>query len=574
MRPNPHRPRRPAAVFARRRLATAGFAFLLAVAVSAAAQGQPSGVYGALAPGESRENVLAPAGTDALVYHTYTVTVPAGLASLTVAVDGMGNDVDLALRFGAEITAYDEVNGDADYQDFSEEPNPSYRATDPPAGVLYIDVINLIGLPAAYRLSVSAQPRAAAGGDLFAGTFAGDGVVLVLSPAAGGYQGRIESQGQSYPVTAQAQGGGLSGSFVSAGQSFPFEAVLAADLLTLTSGGASYRLVRQGAAAAQPAPAQPAPAQPAPAQPAPAGAAEGTAPGLVGTWTHLEDFGYGVTIEKSLHLLPDGRYVYVASGDFPVQEEGRYAVTSGRIAFAPHCSADYDVEVQLAGDELAVTSVDMFGDATTTVYRLEPGSPGSVVGMMTAIDAERADFHAQTPTGPVVPGARSPEPGFPVDPAPERHVPGATVFVEGELYSYVSSYTYVMDIYGRLQTVNSSDIVFNTPKLATLDYTRGEYRDSGLWLLSPNGRAYLEYKTYWNAVDITTNPLTPNIVSAWGRYRIEGDDVVVETDDGEQITLELLFGRRKLSQNDLCFDEIAWSTQQLEEETRRTGGGD
>lgn len=40
--------------------------------------------------------------------------------------------------------------------------------------------------------------------------------------------------------------------------------------------------------------------------------------------------------------------------------------------------------------------------------------------LLAAIDAERADFHAQTPTGPLVPGARPPEPGFPVDPAPER----------------------------------------------------------------------------------------------------------------------------------------------------------
>lgn len=540
--------------------------FLLLSGGAVSAQGQPSGSYGELAPGETREGVLAPATDDALVYHTYTVTVPAGLTRLTVAVDGMGNDIDLALKFGSEITSYHETNGDFDRLDFSAEPNPGFSLEDPAAGILYIDVVNLIEVAAPYALTVAAEWAApttqAPSGDPFAGTFSGQGVILTLTPVAGGYGGRLDFQGQSYPLSAQLRNGRLQGSFVSGDQTFPFEASLGDGVLTLGSGGASYRLQRQdtgGSGQATAAPAPPAATQP---EPAPSAAA---ATGLEGTWTTLEDYGYGVVVEKSIHLLPQGRYIYVESGDFPFQEEGRYQLDGGRLVFLPFCGADHSVDIQRSGERLDVTAVDTFGDTTVTVYQLEPGSPGRVGQMLADIDAERAAFHARAPTGPIRPGVQAPEPGYPPDPNPDRIFTGATVFSEGELYTFFSAFTYVMDLNGRLQTVNSSDVVLNTPKMATLDYTRGEYRDTALWLFRPNGRVLVRYESYWNALDIGTVPITPTVTASWGRYRIEGDGVRVETDEGEQLELELIMGRRKLRQGGLCFDEIEWATEQLQE---------
>ena len=548
-------------------------ALVVLACCQALAQGQPSGSHGALAPGETRENVLAPATGDALVYHTYTVSVPAGLALLTVRVDGMGNDIDLALKFGSEISSYDEATGDYDYLDFSEEPNPSHGLANPTPGILYVDVVNLIERPAAYRLTVTAQSQAgtapAPSGDVFAGTFSGQGMTLALAPAPDGYQGRLDFQGKSYPVTARAQGLRLAGTFSSGGQEFPFDATLSADLLTLGSGGASYLLLRQGGGAQA---GQPTPAPAAPAQVAPAASAAIT--GLEGKWTRQVDFGYGTVTDYSLYFLPDGRYFYVESGDFPVQEEGRFSVAGGQLTFEPFCSPDYSADFQLGGAQLSVATVDVFGDTTTSLYQLEPGSPVGVVQEIAAVDAERAAFHARTPTGPIQPGARAPEPGFPIDPSPERTFAPATAFSEGELYTRFSAYTYVMDFLGQLQTVNASDIAFNTAKMATLNYSRGEYRDSGLWLFAPNGRVFLKFESYWNALDISTDPITPSVVSAWGRYRIENDTIFVETDVGEQLTLELIAGRRQLSQDGLCFDEVAWATEQLEGETRRQQGGD
>jgi len=119
--------------------------------------GQPSGNFGAITIGASRSGIIAAATTETLVYHTYTVAVPPGLASLTITVDGKGNDLDLAARFGAEITSYraKEDGGDWDYLDLSANPNPRFAYNNPPAGTLYIDLINVITKPSAYTVSVT-----------------------------------------------------------------------------------------------------------------------------------------------------------------------------------------------------------------------------------------------------------------------------------------------------------------------------------------------------------------------------------------------------------------------------------
>ncbi|MFO7544194.1 MAG: hypothetical protein R6W77_01710 [Trueperaceae bacterium] len=120
---------------------------------SALAQGTPSGEYGSLSLGSSVEGTLAGiAGQESVVYHTYTVTIPTGSGPVTVRIDGFGSDIDIALKFGAPILDYDDV----DHLDVSEEPNPSYTITAPPAGILYVDVMNLLPMAARYRLSVTA----------------------------------------------------------------------------------------------------------------------------------------------------------------------------------------------------------------------------------------------------------------------------------------------------------------------------------------------------------------------------------------------------------------------------------
>ena len=119
-----------------------------------AAAGEPSGEYGTVVLGSSTQGVIAAAPADDVTFHGYSVDIPAGLSSLTINLSGDDADLDLAVKLGAPISNYDEV----DYLDVTEEPNPSYTVSNPPAGLVYLDVINLQSSPADYVLSVVGEP--------------------------------------------------------------------------------------------------------------------------------------------------------------------------------------------------------------------------------------------------------------------------------------------------------------------------------------------------------------------------------------------------------------------------------
>ena len=260
------------------RLRSSGIVRLVALVVtwallaSAAGQGTPSGEYGSLPLGGSVEGTLAPAlGHEGAVYHTYVVTIPPASGPVTVTVEGFGSDIDLALKLGAPIVDYDDV----DVLDLSEDPDPRHTFAAPPAGPLYVDVLNLMPAPARYRLSVSAGPSApvpatpagaapasttpssatptnplVAASDPLLGTFEGDGLVAQVSGGVGAFFGELQLAGTTYPFEATGGAGRLEGAFVSAGTSFAFTATVDGDALTLTSGGATYRLQRVGGPAA------------------------------------------------------------------------------------------------------------------------------------------------------------------------------------------------------------------------------------------------------------------------------------------------------------------------------------
>jgi hypothetical protein len=251
----------------RRRPGAAAVAWLVTaamVAATAASQGSPSGEYGDLALGESVEGTLAAIqGDEVLVYHTYVVEIPAGSGPVTVSVEGFGSDIDLALKLGAPILTYEDV----DYIDVSEDPNPSHTLAAPPAGPLYVDVMNLLPAPASYRLSVTAaatdgaprgpaatgvNPLAPGGGDPLLGTFEGDGLRVTVRSRPGGYEGELTLGGQAYAYEAGGEAGQLVGVFVAGGNTFAFSATLAGDVLTVESGGARYRTRRMGDAPEEP----------------------------------------------------------------------------------------------------------------------------------------------------------------------------------------------------------------------------------------------------------------------------------------------------------------------------------
>ncbi|PIE23245.1 MAG: hypothetical protein CSA62_08525 [Planctomycetota bacterium] len=77
----------------------------------------------------------------------------------------------------------------------------------------------------------------------FVRSFEGQGVFLRLSEGAKGLLvGELRFRGQKYPVQAKAKGTSLEGVFQAGKSRFPFQAKLAGDSLTFTSGGRSYKL--------------------------------------------------------------------------------------------------------------------------------------------------------------------------------------------------------------------------------------------------------------------------------------------------------------------------------------------
>jgi hypothetical protein len=236
--------------------------------VPALAQGDPSGKYGSLALGASVEGTLAGVVDDeVVVYHSYAVPVPAGVERVTVQVEGFGLDLDLAIKVGGPIVDYDDV----DHLDVSEAPDPSHTLTVAAPDTLHVDVLNLWPDPAPYRLTVqaagatttapppaTANPLAppasghAADADPFVGLFEGDGLRFQVESRGDGYAGEIGLGDRVYPFRATREGARLSGAFVADGSEFPFTADLAGSTLSLTSGGATYRTLRQTPATAAP----------------------------------------------------------------------------------------------------------------------------------------------------------------------------------------------------------------------------------------------------------------------------------------------------------------------------------
>lgn len=300
-----------------------------------------------------------------------------------------------------------------------------------------------------------------------------------------------------------------------------------------------------------------------------------TAPtGLIGKWTyhHEEDF---LTEEETLYFLPEGRYFVVTSSLVPgydeekTQEEGTYSVDGNNLLLTSYCSEQKSLPIRQQGAELILTGKNDYGESADYSYAFEPGSAQTIVSEIAAVDKEREQnnqpYLARTPVGPAQTGSVSVA-GLPVDPNPANVKASAQVFTEGELYTYVSSWSYVFDIFGQLQTVNATDIAFNTPKMNTLNYSKGTYRDSSQWYFLPNGRFYAQTDIYGLAS--STEPLTPQTTAFWGNYAIEGKRLILEEDVGALSEYYLLDGRRVLSTGGFCYNEVQWATEELERQTQ------
>ena len=112
---------------------------------------------GMLAPGQVIEGSL-PFSDDPEFssYHTYIVVVPEGASELVLESKGQ-RDLDLAVKFGADISDYEtkENGGDWDYGDFRKKNNSKITVPNPQAGFWYIDVVNARDKDSTYTIEAT-----------------------------------------------------------------------------------------------------------------------------------------------------------------------------------------------------------------------------------------------------------------------------------------------------------------------------------------------------------------------------------------------------------------------------------
>ncbi|MBW6454250.1 MAG: hypothetical protein K0A98_00050 [Trueperaceae bacterium] len=264
------------------RSATYVFLILLATLAHALAQAPAtvvapttgSAVVGALASdGTAQGTLVAEAG--GVVFHTYWVEVPAGVARWTLTLDAE-TDLDLALKFGSEIGSYDDRDrgGDWDFRDW-ETLNPTVIVVEAPrAGRWYVDVFNAlqVGTGGSYRLTSTAgatvgpapvppppAPPVFGGGTTpaatgFAGSYrliGGDVVLELRQDAAGKLAGTLSGSGVTMTVEGITDADGTYGIIYDdeGGMYFMAEAAAAGLRLTLYDADANGDPVESSARA-------------------------------------------------------------------------------------------------------------------------------------------------------------------------------------------------------------------------------------------------------------------------------------------------------------------------------------
>ncbi len=95
--------------------------------------------------------------SEAVSYHTYILDVPSGTPRITISMNA-DMDLDLAVKFGSEISSYNDQDngGDWTYRDNSLSNSAQFVIDNPQAGRWYIDVFNTLepAVIGSYKLDI------------------------------------------------------------------------------------------------------------------------------------------------------------------------------------------------------------------------------------------------------------------------------------------------------------------------------------------------------------------------------------------------------------------------------------
>lgn len=112
-----------------------------------------SGPYGKLELGGSVTNAIAGSPEDGpIIYHSYTLRLPAVQTSVTVTVDDLGKDIDVAINPGKAVENLSEFS-DARIYDTSAATRHTHTLRNLKARTVHIAVLNLLESTVQYELS-------------------------------------------------------------------------------------------------------------------------------------------------------------------------------------------------------------------------------------------------------------------------------------------------------------------------------------------------------------------------------------------------------------------------------------
>lgn len=126
---------------------------------------------------------------------------------------------------------------------------------------------------------------------------------------------------------------------------------------------------------------------------------------------------------------------------------------------------------------------------------------------------------------------------IPADPNVSHIFASPIIFANTQLYIWLSSTTYAIEGYG------------------------GGYRNKQTFYFLPTGRFFYKTVQYYGQV-------TPQgkVSAIWGAYRFtseSGDQIELETDQGERLVLPMKHGRRNLVWDDTTYGQVDWENEAL-----------
>lgn len=252
-------------------------------------------------------------------------------------------------------------------------------------------------------------------------------------------------------------------------------------------------------------------------------------------------------------LLPGGRYFSIFGSS---QTEGTYTVTDETITFDPLCGSPSEQPYIWTQNQL------VFPDRTATVtFHYVPLKLPDLLAEVARFDERQAmdnlDFATNTAPlsnrdGAFITPATS---EIAVDVNRENVFADAVVFAGQQLYTWPQTAIYYLDGSGNLVPV--TPITCALGGCSGLDLSQGWQEKFHYWFF-PNGRVAYYNESYLNAV--STAPVTPAVTRTWGKYKIDDEQILIETDLGETINFELTVGRRRAVTSEICFENFEFTT--------------